>query len=73
VGCSDGDDDDAFYSEWGWSKAPYDCKKRLPSSELKALYSVDGECGATRFCLRTPLPPDAHGATQHTTFNVNAD
>lgn len=40
VGCSDG-------SEWGWSKAPYDCKKRLPSSELKPLYSAD--TGETRF------------------------
>ena len=40
VGCSDG-------SEWGWSKVPYDCKKRLPSSELKPLYSADE--GATRF------------------------
>lgn len=40
VGCSDG-------NEWGWSKVPYDCKKRLPSSELKPLYSAD--TGETRF------------------------
>ena len=40
VGCSDG-------REWGWSKAPYDSKKRLPASDLKPLYSADS--GSTRF------------------------
>ena len=40
VGCADG-------NEWGWSKVPYDSKKRLPASELKPLYS--GEEGETRF------------------------
>jgi hypothetical protein len=41
VGAADG-------REWGWSQAPYDCKKRLPTAELKPLYSLDAT-SETRF------------------------
>ena len=36
-------------NEWGWSKAPYDSKKKVPSSELKLNYSIDSESGESRF------------------------
>ena len=41
VGAADG-------REWGWSQAPYDCKKRLPTADLKPLYSLDAT-SETRF------------------------
>lgn len=39
-------------NNYGWSKAPYDNKKKLDRSELKPLYTVDAEgphAGQTRF------------------------
>jgi len=49
VGLADG-------REWGWNKAPYDSKKKLPSSELKSLYTIDSQSGESRFWSFKKVP-----------------